>query len=143
MWFLTAVARRLRRSRTRGIAKRDAGFNTLELLLLCPPLLLTLAGILQAGLYFLAENNAHTAARKGAAAGSAYQASPADGAARAREWISQVGVVNDPAVSTVGSTADRVRVTVTGRAPSMIPMLMTLTVSKSAERPVERADVTP
>ncbi|MFC9033650.1 TadE/TadG family type IV pilus assembly protein [Streptomyces arboris] len=141
MRALTAATRIVRRARV--TVGRDDGMNTLELLFLAVPLLLLLAGLLQGGLFWLAENNAHTAARKGAAAGSAYQASPADGAARAREWISQVGVVNDPAVSTSGSTADRVRVTVSGRAPSMLPWLMTLTVSKSAERPVERFDVTP
>ncbi|MER5358547.1 TadE/TadG family type IV pilus assembly protein [Streptomyces sp. NPDC002785] len=116
--------------------------STLELLIVAPPLVLVLAALLQVGLYYLAENNAHTAARKGATAASAYEASLADGTDRARQWITQVGVVKSATVSTAGSTADRVRITVRGNVFSMVPG-MQLTVAQSAEQPVERADVTP
>ena len=116
--------------------------STLELLILAPTLLVVFAAGLQLGLYYLAENTAHTAARKGAGAASSSEAGPAAGVERANRWLAQVGLVKDADVSSAGSTADRVRITVSGRVTSLLPG-MTFTVTQSAEQPVERAEVTP
>ncbi|MDG4859288.1 pilus assembly protein [Streptomyces sp. T-3] len=120
----------------------DDGFSTLELAIIGPVIMLLFCTVLQLGLYFLASSSAHSAARKGAAAAAAYEASPADGITRARDYVDQVGMVKGVAISSAGSTADRVRITVHGQAPSLVPG-WTWDISQSAELPVERFEVTP
>ncbi|MCX4451685.1 TadE/TadG family type IV pilus assembly protein [Streptomyces sp. NBC_01789] len=116
--------------------------TTLELLIVAPVSLVLLATLLQWGIYAMAQTNAHTAARKGAATAAMHEGSLSDGTARANAWIAQIGVVKSASVSTAGSTPDRVRITVRGTVVTMVPGLE-LTVTQSAEQPVERTDVTP
>lgn len=131
------------RGRLRRIAasvKSDAGMGTLEFTILAPIVMLVLCTGLQLGMWYLAQEAAVTAARKAATAGAAYKATPADGTARARAWLSHVHVLQDAGVSTSGTTADRVRVTVTGSSLSLVPGWRPQ-VTKSAEVPVERWSV--
>ncbi|MET7621938.1 TadE family protein [Streptomyces sp. NPDC005408] len=102
-------------------------------------ILLTIA-VVQVGMWFHARNIALTAAREGVSAGRAYQASPSDGAARAREALTRIAgdSLRDSGVSTAGSTADTMQVTVTGTAPSMLPGISGLRVSQSASGTRER-----
>nr|WP_307671814.1 TadE family protein [Streptomyces sp. V4I2] len=105
-----------------------------------PFVLLATIAVIQASMWYYARQIALTAAREGASAARAYQASPADGTAKAREVLgrsagdSLVGY----SVSTAGSTGERVRIQVTGTAQSMIPGLSGLRVSQSASGAVER-----
>ncbi|AJC61993.1 TadE/TadG family type IV pilus assembly protein [Streptomyces sp. 769] len=116
--------------------------GTLEFTILAPIVTLILCTGLQLGMWYLAQEAALTAARKAAAAGAAYKATPADGTARARNWLAGIHVLKDTAVSSAGSTADRVRVTVTGSSLSLVPG-WTPHITKSAEVPVERWNVGP
>ncbi|MYS39627.1 TadE-like protein [Streptomyces sp. KhCrAH-43] len=134
--------RGFRRRLRAGPGSRDEGLSTLELLVVAPISLVLLGALLQWGVYAMAQTNAHTAARKGAATAAMHEGSLADGTARANAWISQIGVVKSASISTAGSTPDRVRVTVRGSVFVMVPGLE-LTVTQSAEQPVERADVAP
>ncbi|MFG2894899.1 TadE family protein [Streptomyces sp. NPDC048248] len=120
----------------------DEGMGTLEFTIIAPVVMLILCAGLQLGMWYLAQEAALTAARKAATAGAAYQASPADGTARARNWLARVHLIKGTAVSSAGSTADRVRVTVTGTSLSLVPG-WTPQVNKSAEVPVERWNVGP
>ncbi|QCX82278.1 TadE-like protein (plasmid) [Streptomyces sp. YIM 121038] len=125
------------RRRVRAACGRsgDAGISTLEFLLIAPALLIISLIVLQLGVFFLASTAAHTAARKGAQAGAAYQARPGEGAARAKQWLSAVDVVRGARVSTAGSSGGRVRVTVTGHVMSFLPW--DLRIQRSAEDTVE------
>ncbi|REK84481.1 pilus assembly protein [Streptomyces inhibens] len=116
--------------------------GTLEFTIIAPVVMLILCAGLQLGMWYLAQEAALTAARKAATVGAAYQASPADGTARARSWLAGVHLIKGPVVSASGSTADRVRVTVTGSSLSLVPG-WTPRVTKSAEVPVERWNVGP
>ncbi|MDX3075883.1 pilus assembly protein [Streptomyces sp. MI02-7b] len=101
-------------------------------------ILLTLA-VVQAGMWFHARNIALAAAREGVTAARTYQSADADGAARAREVLDRIGgdSLRDPAVSTAGSGAESVRVTVTGTAPSLLPGIAGLRINQSAAAPRE------
>ncbi|MEU6346244.1 TadE family protein [Streptomyces sp. NPDC046977] len=101
-------------------------------------ILLTLA-VVQAGMWFHARNIALTAAREGVTAARTYQSADADGAARAREVLDRTAgdSLRDPAVSTAGSGAEAVRVTVTGTAPSLLPGIAGLRINQSAAAPRE------
>ncbi|MGW1364909.1 TadE/TadG family type IV pilus assembly protein [Streptomyces chartreusis] len=115
----------------------DAGFSTLEFLVITPILFTILCLTLQLGVWYLGAGAAATAARKGAETGSSYQSAPADGATRARDWLSDVPLVQDVEVSTDGSTADRVRVTVTAHVMNFVPF-WDITIRRSAEDVVEK-----
>ncbi|MGW6318995.1 TadE/TadG family type IV pilus assembly protein [Streptomyces sp. NPDC055099] len=116
--------------------QRDRGIATLEFLIIAPLLLFVSLLVLQVGVFFLASTAAHTAARKGAQTGAAFESSPATGAQRAQSWLGQVGVVQQAQVSTAGSTGERVRVTVTGRVMNFLPW--DLHIERSAEDTVEK-----
>ncbi|MEU6680899.1 TadE family protein [Streptomyces sp. NPDC046925] len=113
----------------------QSGIATLEFLIIAPILLFISCLVLQLGVFFLASTAAHTAARKGAQTGAAFQSSPGQGAERAQSWLRQVGVVQQSQVSTAGSTGERVRVTVTGRVMNFLPW--DLRIERSAEDTVE------
>ncbi|MEV6758389.1 TadE family protein [Streptomyces sp. NPDC051214] len=116
--------------------RRDSGIATLEFLIIAPMLLFISLLVLQLGVFFLASTAAHTAARKGAQTGAAFESSPAAGAERAQSWLGQVGVVQQAQVSTAGSTGERVRVTVTGRVMNFLPW--DWQIERSAEDTVEK-----
>ncbi|MCX4554239.1 TadE/TadG family type IV pilus assembly protein [Streptomyces sp. NBC_01500] len=124
-------------ARYRQAGRRDAGISTLEFMIVAPVLLIVSCMTLQLGIWYLASTAAHTAARKGAQAGSAYQSSPGEGAARASSWLGQVDIVKGARVSTAGSTAARVKITVTGHIMTFLPG-WSGTIERSAEDTVER-----
>ncbi|CAL9671335.1 hypothetical protein SUDANB15_07418 (plasmid) [Streptomyces sp. enrichment culture] len=104
-----------------------------------PVVLLAAIAVIQASMWYYARQIALTAAREGVTAARAYQASPADGAARARQVLGRTAKdsLRSPAV-TVGSTGERIRIQVSGTAQSMIPGIPGLTITQSASGPVER-----
>jgi hypothetical protein len=101
-----------------------------------PAVLLLVMGVVQFVLFLLASDVAQTAANKGALAGASYQASPGDGVERAGNWVGGQRLLREVSVSSGGSTADSVRITVTGSTITLLPG-WTLTISESAEQPVE------
>ncbi|MGW3312059.1 TadE/TadG family type IV pilus assembly protein [Streptomyces sp. NPDC001073] len=117
----------------------DRGEASLQMAIVFPFFLLTTIAVVQASLWFYAREIALTAAREGLTAARAYQASPADGAARAQEVLGRsAGDSLHGYGVTAGSDGQRVRVKVSGTALSMLPGLPGLTVTQSASGPLER-----
>ncbi|WP_328349147.1 pilus assembly protein [Streptomyces sp. NBC_00445] len=118
----------------------DRGDASIQMAIVFPFVLLATMAVIQASMWYYARQIALTAAREGATAARSYQATPADGAARARDVLGRVAgdSLLNPGVSTAGSTAERVRIQVTGTAQSMIPGVAGLQVSQSASGAVER-----
>ncbi|MFD7283660.1 TadE family protein [Streptomyces sp. NPDC059862] len=118
----------------------DRGDASIQMAIVYPFVLLATIAVIQASMWYYARSIALTAAREGLTAARAYQASPADGTAKAQEVLGRSAgdSLLGYSVSTTGSTAERVRVQVTGTAQSMIPGVAGLRVSQSASGPVER-----
>lgn len=102
-------------------------------------ILLTITAV-QVGMQYYARNIALTAAREGVSAGRIHQATPGDGAARARETLGRIAgdSLRGAGVSTAGSGGETMKVTVTGRAVSLVPGLPGLLISQSATGARER-----
>ncbi|GAA2349527.1 pilus assembly protein [Streptomyces kunmingensis] len=101
----------------------DRGSSPIQYALLFPVVLLITFVLIQGVLWAYARNLAYTAARSGVAAGRLYEASPADGATRARRALEDLAgnLLTDSRVSTAGSTPDTMRVHVQGQAMTMLP----------------------
>ncbi|MFE1272197.1 TadE family protein [Streptomyces sp. NPDC058758] len=92
--------------------------------------------IIQTGFYFHAKSVAQSAARQGVEAGRQYNAG--DGVAQAQTYLARFGgSVRGASVSSGGSTAETVRITVRGHVATLVPGL-TLDVAEHADAPVER-----
>ncbi|MFD8078224.1 TadE family protein [Streptomyces sp. NPDC059718] len=131
------VARRVpATARRRG----DRGEASIQMAIVFPFVILLTLAVVQAGMWFHARNIALAAAREGVTAARTYQATDADGAARAREVLSRIAgdSLRAPTVTTVGSGTESVRVTVTGTAPSLLPGIGGLHIDASATGPRER-----
>ncbi|SEC16778.1 TadE-like protein [Streptomyces sp. 3213] len=117
----------------------DRGEASLQMAIVFPFVLLTTIAVIQASLWYYAREIALTAAREGLTAARAYQASPADGTARAQEVLARSAgdSLRGYGVS-AGSDGQRVRIQVSGTALSMIPGLPGLTITQSASGPAER-----
>jgi len=105
------------------------------------PLILGLTWIgLQAITWHFAAEAALTAARKGAQEGSEYQSSPAAGKQQAKQFAERLagGNLRAVTVSSTGSTPQRVRIEVSGTAPSLLPGKDGWRITQSATAPVER-----
>lgn len=124
----------------RGREAGDRGESSIQMAIVFPFVILVTVAVVQAAMWIHARNIALTAAREGVAAARTYQSPDGAGAARARETLGRIAgdSLRGAAVSTGGSTATDVSVTVTGSAPSMLPGLSGLSVSQSASAPRER-----
>jgi Flp pilus assembly protein TadG len=129
----------VRRRRQSGKRRGDRGSLTLSYVIVVPVFLLALMVVVQAALWFLAREAALAAARQGAdaarAQGAPLSAGPSTALSFARHDSS--GYLLRPAASSAGSGQNTVQITVTGRAPSLVPGL-SLAVSQVARVPVER-----
>lgn len=115
-------------------ARGDRGDSSIQMAIVFPFVILVTVAILQVSMWYFARNIALTAAREGVAAGRSYQATPADGAARSRETLQRIAgdSLRGTEVSTAGSSAVRMHITVSGTCPSMLPGISDLHVSQSA-----------
>ena len=105
-----------------------------------PVVLLMFFGAVQAALFFHARSVAMAAAQEGVAAARVEGGTAGDGAARAREFVADVGgdsVLGGLAVSP-SRTAQTAAVTVSGRTVSVLPGVSGMVVSQTAAGPVER-----
>lgn len=104
-----------------------------------PFVILLTIGTVQYFVFAHARSAALTSAREGVNAGRAYQSSPGAGAARAQETAGRIAgnTLRGPSASTAGSTAETMRVTVSGTALSLLPGI-TLQVTQTATGPRER-----
>ncbi|MCC0100679.1 pilus assembly protein [Streptomyces flavotricini] len=118
----------------------DRGEASIQMAIIFPFVILVTVAVVQAAMWVHARSIALTAAREGVAAARVYQAPDGAGAARALETLGRIAgdSLTATSVSTSGSSATDVRVTVTGSAPSLIPGVGGLSVSQSAGAPRER-----
>ncbi|MFI2373171.1 TadE/TadG family type IV pilus assembly protein [Streptomyces sp. NPDC018833] len=133
----------LRRRRPRW--SDDRGDAAIEMAIIFPVVVLFTLVVVQASVWYYAKQIALTAAREGVQAATAYQSTDGAGSARARVVLDRVAgdSLLDPGVSTAGSSAERVTVTVTGRAPSLLPGVDGITITQSASGARERWTVKP
>ncbi|MET9734565.1 TadE/TadG family type IV pilus assembly protein [Streptomyces sp. NPDC006458] len=134
--------RDLRLRRLRAALRRhpggDRGMASMEFAVLAVVVLALGFTIIQTGFYFHAKSVAQSAARQGVEAGRQYGASEGDGVAQARTYLDRFGgSVQGASVSSDGSTAEMVRITVRGHVATLVPGL-TLDVAEHADAPVER-----
>ncbi|WP_331732517.1 TadE family protein [Streptomyces sp. NBC_00989] len=117
----------------------DRGDASIQMAIVFPVILLTTIAVIQASMWYYAREIALTAAREGLTAARAYQASPADGTARAQEVLGRSAGDSLHGYGVSASTdGQRVRIQVSGTALSMIPGLSGLKITQSASGPVER-----
>jgi hypothetical protein len=132
-------SRRLKNWRRGRGLHGDRGDASIQMAIVFPFVLLATVAVIQASMWYYARQIALTAAREGLTAARSYQASPADGAARARDVLGRTAgdSLRGYRVSASGD-GQRVRVQVSGTAMSMIPGVTGLQVTQSASGPVER-----
>jgi hypothetical protein len=132
---------RPRRAREWGrwrLRRNDSGAHTVEFAIIAGPLLLVTFMVIQTALVFYARSTALAAATQGANAARTYGSNPyVAGKDKAERFLAVIGGgLRDPEV-TVESSGTSVTVTVTGKAPGVIPF-MTFKITQSASGPIER-----
>lgn len=132
---------RTRTGRLRAVAARlrsDRGSGSVEVAVLAVVVLLLVFTIIQVGLFYHARKVAQSAARQGVDTGRQFGSSPADGVAQAEAFLAKSGgSVRGASVSSAGSTAVEIHITVTGHVATLVPGLE-LTISQDAHGPIER-----
>ncbi|MFG2631538.1 TadE/TadG family type IV pilus assembly protein [Streptomyces sp. NPDC048473] len=114
------------------------GFASVEFAMLALVVLALVFTTIQVGLYFHARKAAQSAARHGVEAGRAFGSSESDGVAEAQAFLARFGgSVRGASVSSAGSSAEEIRITVRGSVATLVPGLE-LHVTQYADAPVER-----
>lgn len=132
--MLRGLRRFIRRRQLRG----DRGFGSVEFAVLAVVVLALIFTAIQVGLYYHARKVAQSAARQGVEAGRQFGASEGDGVAQAQTFLNRFGgSVQGASVSSAGSTAEDIRITVRGSVATLVPGL-TLDVVQHADAPIER-----
>src|SRR6266849_5540053 len=128
-----------RRLARRSGLPSERGALTLGYVVIIPVFLAAIMVIVQASVWYLARETAIAAARQGADVARTAHPPPGQGAAAAMAFASNAapGFLLRPAASAAGSSAQTVRITVTGRVPSLVPG-MVITVREVVTAPVER-----
>lgn len=134
---------RAARSSAAGTARpRDAGFVTLELVVLFPLLLLLIFGMVQGALFFHGRNVVQAAAEQGVRAGrvDGQSAASAVAVAQARQFLADSGELDNLTGMSFAPTisGDQLRLTVTGRTVSLLPGVPGPQVAQSAAGSLER-----
>src|SRR3954447_7362241 len=113
----------------------DRGSASLEIAILAPAVLLLTFVVVQAGLWFYARSLALAAAQEGVSAGRAYNAPATAGPVRARTFLSEQAAdsLTGTTVSSAGTTAAVVRITVSGHSLSVLPGLPGMAITQSAQ----------
>lgn len=110
----------------------------MELAALALVILMLAFSVIQVGFYYHARKVAQSAARHGVEAGRQYGAGQEDGVTQAQDYLGRYGgSVRGAQISSAGSTADEIRITVTGSVATLVPGLE-LTVTQYADAPNER-----
>ncbi len=100
--------------------RREAGLTSTEVAVLMPVVIALVLVPFQIGLWWHADQVAAAAAREAVDAAQVATATEADGVAAAFRLLDAAGNINQPVV-TVTRRAETVTVTVTGRAPRLLP----------------------
>jgi Flp pilus assembly protein TadG len=131
---LSALADRIRQ------AGEERGSAT-ETAIVFPAVLIAILLVIQFGLAFHAQHIALAVAQEGARAARLYQATDADGIARANQALRALnggGILVNPRVSVTRLGNDSVQVTVSGGVISMLPGLSLSIRPQVVRGPVER-----
>ncbi|MET8347527.1 TadE/TadG family type IV pilus assembly protein [Streptomyces microflavus] len=119
-------------------ARGDRGFGSVEFAVLAVVLLALGFTALQVGLYYHGNRAAQSAARHGVESGRQFGAGAGDGVAQAQAFLARFGgSVQGASVSSAGSSAAEIRITVRGKVATLVPGL-TLEIVQHAEGPTER-----
>ncbi|WP_189828267.1 TadE family protein [Streptomyces finlayi] len=111
---------------------------SVEFAILAVVVLMLVFTAIQVGLYHHARKVAQSAARQGVESGRQFGATAGDGTAQAQQFLARFGdSVRGAQVTADGSTAEQVRITVTGTVATLVPGLE-LSVVQHAQGPVER-----
>ncbi|MDH2392221.1 TadE/TadG family type IV pilus assembly protein [Streptomyces sp. HNM0663] len=128
----------MRRFIRRRQLRSERGFGSVEFAVLAVVVLALIFTAIQVGLYYHARKVAQSAARQGVEAGRQFGASEGDGVAQAQTFLNRFGgSVQEPSVSSAGSTTEEIRITVRGSVATLVPGL-TLDVVQHADAPIER-----
>jgi Flp pilus assembly protein TadG len=116
----------------------DRGALTLTYVAVLPFVFLFIMVLIQSSFWFLARNAALAAARQGADAARALNASRGAGPSAALAFARQAGqgYLEDPVASAAGSTGSTISITVSGRVPSFVPGLV-VRVTETVQAPAE------
>lgn len=131
------VSSQWRRLRDRLRQDGDRGSGSVELAVLATVVLFLGFAAIQTGMYFHARSVARSAATQGVEAGRQIGSSPGDGVTQAQALLAKYGSVRGASVSSEGSGAEQIRITVRGTVATLVPGLE-LSVVQHAEAPVER-----
>ena len=129
-----ALARRIR------LAGAERGSAT-ESAIVFPVALIAIFTVIQFGLAFHAQHVALAVAQEGARAARLYQATDADGMARANQTLAALnggGILANPRISITRSGNESVRVAVSGNVLSLVPGLNLPVRPQVVQGPVER-----
>jgi Flp pilus assembly protein TadG len=130
------------RCRLRRDGARDRGSSAIELAILAPALLLISMLVVQWALWFQARGVALAAAQAGARIAREQQNGwPAQSVSESQSFYQKVGTTllngANATVNPNGGQPNRVFVTVSGKIPTLIPLIPPLTVTETAGGPVE------
>jgi Flp pilus assembly protein TadG len=119
--------------------RKDAGAITLSYVIVFPVFLLGIMTIAQASVWYLARETALAAAQHGADVARTSRPPPGAGAAAAIAFARSAapGFLKNVSATARGSTATTVKITVSGRAASLVPGT-TIKVTEVVTVPVER-----
>lgn len=135
---MNTLTRRQLYLRLRLRLRNDRGFGSVEFAVLAVVVLALIFTAIQVGLYYHARKVAQSAARQGVETGRQFGASEGDGVAQAQTFLNRFGgSVQGASVSSAGSTAEEIRITVRGHVATLVPGL-TLDVVQHADAPIER-----
>jgi Flp pilus assembly protein TadG len=130
---------RQRRHASQLRLRAEQGALTLGYVIIVPVFLAATMVIVQASAWYLARETAIAAARQGADVARTAHPPPGQGVAAAIIFASQAapGFLLRPSASAAGSSAQTVRITVSGWVPSLVPG-MVIKVREAVTAPVER-----
>ena len=135
MYFASTHARLRRAFRRAGTDER--GFETAEVALTIPFLLVLILGIIQGGLWYHGTNLTQAAASNAYEAARLHNATSADGINAGTATADQVGSMLTNVTVTVTRGPNEVTATVTATTPGLLPGVNT-TVTKTVTGPTER-----
>jgi len=118
---------------------RDRGAITLSYVIVFPAFLLGIMAVAQASVWYLARETALAAAQHGADVARTSKPPPGAGAAAAAAFAKSAapGFLTQVSATSRGSTGTTVRITVSGRAPRLVPWTI-IKITEVVTAPVER-----
>ncbi|MEV4555400.1 TadE family protein [Kitasatospora sp. NPDC049285] len=111
---------------------------TLSLAIVFPTVLSVIFLVVQAGLWWYADQAALTAAREGVDAGRVYGAGADDGPARAKDFTDRLGDLARLESVVPGGDADTYRLSVTVHPAAVLPYFDRLTLTQTVSAPREK-----